>query len=378
MLSIKNSMNSLNYEIFTKMNDFPIVYKGNTFLVDPAYFAIYSIKFREIFNPAFADFSQVTLTGNYQPKSVDIFCALCQGKEVSIPDSCMKDIASLATLFNAEEILESATRIIHSKIDGSFKPDTRGSVVYENKKNESVFSKTNDAIPLAPTQLVFGKGAKQAPQQQNAQQAQPDSSSSQATSASSSEQKNVDHSGKYYIEVPVVYEFRQEKKLLKCDKYYQYQNGELIAVAKTRSTSVVINNGNEVHFEQINDSSADIQRLNYINIIRADGHKHTLRYYRDPDTGLMTMHVMFKIGNDDIIMTGLRSMPKDDSVFGTSKVITPKQPCTLYLQDGKIAMAIIQLDSGQFLMKCNLKVSNVFAFAIALSAIVGPQSTSDK
>ena len=91
------------------MNDFPIVYRGSTFLVDPAYFAIYSIKFREIFNPAFADFSQVTLTGNFQPKSVDIFCSLCQGKEVSIPDSCMKDIASLATLFNAEEILESAT-----------------------------------------------------------------------------------------------------------------------------------------------------------------------------------------------------------------------------------------------------------------------------
>lgn len=363
------------------MNDFPIVYRGSTFLVDPAYFAIYSIKFREIFNPAFADFSQVTLTGNFQPKSVDIFCSLCQGKEVSIPDNCMKDIASLAKLFNSEEILESATRIIHSKIDGSFRPDTKGTVVYENKKTNSIFSQSNDAIPLAPHQLVFGKGAKQVPQQQpqqqQTQQSQANQSQSQTSSAASSAPK-ADLSEKYYVEMPVVYEFRQEKKLLKCDKYYQYQNGELLAIGKTRASSIVINNGNEVHFEQINDSSADIQRLNYINIIRADGHKHTLRYYRDPDTGLMTMHVMFKIGNDDMIITGLRTMPKDDSVFGTSKVVTPKQPCTLYLQNGKIAMAIMKTDSDSYLMKCNLKVSNVFAFAIALSAIVGPHSTNDK
>lgn len=347
------------------MDLFPIVFRDKIIEIDPASFAINSLKFRELFNPALAPFSEIDIIGNYQEKSVKIFCDLCQDKESPMPDNCMKDIANLAKIFKAESILDTCVRVIHSKIDGSFRPDDKGTIIFQDKRLASSKNLPLDSSKshLSIEQLIVSDN-----------KFDPQTSPNKATP----QQSPSDVSLKYYLNDPIVYDIKEEKKLLKCTRYYESQKGEILASAKTRSNSIVINNGQDVHFHSINDSSADVQKLNYINIIRSDGNSHELRYYKDPKTGNVTMTIMFKIGSDDLIITGLRNMEKDDTtVFGSKTVVSAKQPCNLYLPNGKIAMIISKTGNDTYQIKTYLKTSNIFAFAVALSAIVGPHSTSD-
>ncbi|OHT01356.1 hypothetical protein TRFO_07594 [Tritrichomonas foetus] len=360
------------------MNDFPLVYNGKQYNVDPAFFAIYSIKFREIFNPAYAEFSQVTILGNYQDKSVEIFSLLCQGREVNIPDMNMKDIASLAKVFNAEEILETCVRIIHSRIDGSFRPDERGTIVYENRGSTTATESFEKQHEKGFFKSMVSSSSQNSLKTMTSSNSKSDLKSAvkEEVQTASSQQSTVSDTPKYYLEKPIVYEIQSEKKkLMKAPKYLLTLNGNVLAAGKTKSSVIVINNGTDVHFETIESSAAEIQRQGSVNTIRSEGSYYTLKYYRDSDTNFMTMHGTFKIDDSEVLLTGLKNAPKDEPFLASRQVVTDRHPCILYLKNGKTAMIVSKTDGGSFTFHNFVKMPHILAFAIALSAIAGAEGS---
>ena len=107
--------------------DFPIVYNGITFMVDPFYFCHNSQRFRDIFHPGYSGFSQVTINGNFQPLSVDLFCSICQNQQVTVPQECVNDIATLARIFVAEPAV--------SNYIGNVTANPNGSIIFENRRS---------------------------------------------------------------------------------------------------------------------------------------------------------------------------------------------------------------------------------------------------
>lgn len=178
---------------------------------------------------------------------------------------------------------------------------------------------------------------------------------------------------KYYIETPTVYEVKLERKLFKCPRYSLLLNGSIQATAKSRTGCIVLNSGTEAHFTDMSQSQAAIERFNYRNEIRSDGNNHTVRYFSDPDSGYLDLHVIFHIGSDLLMMTGLKNMPKEH-MFSLNKVMDSSHPCIIYLQNGKTAMTFTQVTKDTFRIENHIKVSNIFTFAIFMSAITGPHS----
>ena len=348
------------------MNEFSLIYHDRKYLVDPAFFAINSKKFREIYNPAYAHLSQITISGNYQDQSVSIFCQLCQDKEVKIPDANMKDIANLAKLFDSEAILETALRIIHAKLDGGFKPDDKGSCVYEPKNLAQTGAFTSSRALLS-TQ-ISAPPSKFHNRQMSFSKSQPLMQATEPPVQVASSQQATENPS-YYLEKPVIYEIQHEKKkMMKAPKYHMILNNEVLLTGKTRSSNIVINTGTDAHFEDIEKSTCEIQRNNLKNTIRVDNDLYTLKFFRDPDTSFNTMHVNFKIHGSDVLITGLKKAP-ENSHTSKAQVVTLRHPCVLYMENGKTGMIISQEDPDRYKIHCFLETSHAFVFAVALSAI---------
>lgn len=462
--------------------DFPIVYNGITYMVDPFVFCYNSQRFRDLFHPGYAGFSQVTINGNFQPKSVDVFCSICQNHQVMVPQECYNDLATLSRIFVAEQAVSNYIGNVNANPNGSIIFENRKSInqaydefdwlnengIYETSTQSNNFSFENQysnsiASTPAPTfgqndtnqfqstqqtqnfyqqttttsqyqeQNTFNQGTSSFGQetansfgqettnsfgqettnnfgqeqnnfiheqssfsqdQHNLNQYQerngldqnpnelPDQNqlpdSSQLPQSSSDYQSSPNPDGlsdpmPYYTQEPILYEVQVEKKLIKCNRYSLIKNGSVVASAKNRTGSIVLNVGCEAHFKQMDQSSGDIQRYSFLNIITCDGKKHEVKYFRDADTGYMTLHVIFYINNDKLLLTGLKKMPKE-KIFGTLKVLDESHPCNLYLKNGRTAMTFTQTSKSTFNIECHLNVSMIFLFAIFMCAVTGPHT----
>lgn len=434
-----------NQTIAMTFADFPIVYNGITYMVDPFIFCYNSQRFRDIFHPGYSGFSQVTINGNFQPQSVDLFCSICQNQQVTIPPECINDIAVLARLFYAEPVVSSYIGNINANLAGSIIFENRRSINqayddFEWLNNGADNSTTNynqstsysfessyqnqydsnqESIPVNQTftesQPSYGQEINQTygempPQSSGIIQEQssgftdqsqfpyqdsnqfpdqnqiPDQNPNQMPDQSQIPDQYQSYNGSqntgsdgladpmpYYTPTPTIYEVQVEKKLIKCNRYSLLQNGQVVATAKTRTGSIVLNIGVDAHFKQIEQSAGDVQRYSFLNIVRTDGKEHEVKFFRDADTGYMTLHAIFYINNDRLLLTGLKKLPKE-KIFGTLKVLDESHPCNLFLKNGTTAMTFTQTSKSTFTIESYLKASMIFVFAMFMCAVTGPHT----
>lgn len=341
---------------------FPIFYNNQKILVDPSLMYTSSAKFAELCHPYTSrGITKLQLTianTNFTERSINNFLNLCQNLPTDVRDSEMVEICEIAKLFKANQIYNTGSNFIKSKVDSNFFiPDNK----YDNVQILFI-SEENSAPNQYPGQPDFDF---ESDDEENEQQQPPQHSSKP------SDDKVM----------PALYEIRIERPMMKCNRYYFSQNGRPLFAAKKKNHDLVIGQGSEVHFGSIKSNHVGtIEQEQMYNKIHIDNQNIILRYVRCPDSGATTMDVNFLHGDQHLFWIGKH--PQLNAKTGTYGLklrgaykhtpITSKRNAALRNSEGKTTFVVRKMRENFYEAECHPSIAPSIAFAIALSSIVGP------
>ncbi|OHT03390.1 hypothetical protein TRFO_29190 [Tritrichomonas foetus] len=343
---------------------FPLVFNSKTFLVNPLSFGSNALAFQKMYqnHQTSGQFnSNIVIKGPFSEKSILQVINLCQGITVPIDNSVIKETAALLKLFQAHNLFQMCMNYIHSNIDPSFDmSDNIGSLHLQTKSANPIFD-----------EFQFDDEEKE-----------DDYYSSHSIDQKEDPEEKSDNYMRInpiILEKPLSYEIKMEKRFLKSTKFTLYENGEMTAVAKHQHTGAVINKGSDVHFSGSGACSANITQLNFKNSIKLSDQRIKLKYFRDRDAK-MTMKVIYLLDGKEVKLNGTKKnvRKKNKPLFESVKVVKKTQPCILYEPSGKGSITIRKTSKTNFTVNTNIRMTNVLAFALAISAIIGPHSSDQQ
>ena len=120
-------------------------------------------------------------------------------------------------------------------------------------------------------------------------------------------------------------------------------------------------------------------------------------YLKDPKTNRMALHVIFKLGNDEITLSSMPAskaneqtrntiinspdagIPKTDMSIIRTSTNNSVRGIKLYLKNGVIAYRVSNVrDTNVYQIESYAKIPSLLNFVIALSAITGPYARTKK
>ncbi|OHT08797.1 hypothetical protein TRFO_22656 [Tritrichomonas foetus] len=423
---------------------FPIRYHGNTFMVDPNLLRKSSRRFSEAFNSNNLNFApdgtallfNSNLSGmnlTFTARNVDNFLKLCQNLPTDVQDSEMKEICIIAKMFQADSIFQTGLSFVQGSIDPSFSvPDfSQTCLSLENSNehsqnygefdlldnftqpvnsNSSNFNASNTNFNASNTNF---SASNQNLKPRNINSASTNSMGGNIhhvenfddlefddDSESSSDKKesqtktntnpinnNDDENDENQnveipqnIVIPIVYDIRADKSVMKCNKYVMRRNGKVLLSAKKKSGLIVISRGPDVHLSIKSGHVCRIVQQPLYNEINVEGQKIILKYVRCSNSGAISFRVSFNHEGTQLFWNP--KYPKVNPKTGQFSLklsgahkhvpVPSRRNAVLINSEGRTTYIVRKMAENFFEAECHPDVDPIIVFALALSSIVGP------
>ena len=350
---------------------FPIVYKGETFFVNPQLVSQQSKKFAELVNNQNMNDSQLTILDNdFTSKTVGDFLKLLQQQQITVDTSAdsMRQMAELSELFGADFLKQSALDFIHKTIDQDYQiqMSTNSGLVLESSSN-----KINNHHHLVFDELEFEED-------ENSN----DSKSSNSVDPKKDNLKKNEKIGK------LIYKIRKVEKPFKATKLFIMLNGQVIYSAKANSSSIIVEKGKkDIHIKHNSSAPIKITREGAdVSKIKLATQQFFVNYNHIPNTALVSMSTNFEqdgqridwspmlprqIKGSQIVYLPLKGQYKHSS-------IPSKHNLVMKNQRGKIVFINRKVEEDLFEVEVSPILNQEIAVALCVSAVMGPFETQLK
>lgn len=344
---------------------FPVIYKNTRFMVDPKYLYEASLRFRQIYQPYENNNNngplQLVVSDKlpFTERNMGNFLKLCQNQATDVLNSEMKEVCEIARMFQAEKIYNTGASFVQNNIDQNFNVPV--------DKYDS----------YGPNLLTI--------EQANGGQSEETFSSTTAAGGNETTEENDESTTVAQREIPagsVVYKIRVNCPAFKCNRYSFYKDDEIILSAKQKGPKFVIGTGSTVHLKKDthNQVATMTQSEDCYNTIQAEGQQFVVRYVTDGKMGHYAIEVNFIYKGNEMVWTPedtfahMKNHGYDLQVKGEydREPINSKKNLVLKNPEGSITFIVRKMDIGYYEAECNKDLSPTFAFAIAISEIVGP------
>lgn len=336
---------------------FPVIYKGREYLVDPNALSTASQAFRDLLQPyvsnnTVSNAKLIIADEDFTERNIENFLKLCQNQPTDVQDSEMKQICQIARMFRADGIYNTGIEFIHSKIDSSYNvsldqysPSTGNRYMYIEQKQSTPTQPPNQSDD---TSLVVESNAE---------------------------------TGVPLDKDQVIYELWVINPLVKLNRYYFVENGDIIESAKQKNNEIYLARGPEVHVSK--DVSNRIGKIilnqNQTNTIKINDEVTQLNYVFLPETDRLS--VSFNI---EYFGENEKWSPVDENLcskhYSSAKLtgeserscIKSKKNTVLQNEKGELRFIVRKFEEYKYEVECDLGLDTTFAFAVALSQILGP------
>ena len=334
---------------------FPVIFGQNHYMVDPNMLFNASRKFAQLVQPFGNEAPHcqlVILSTSFSERCINNFFKLVQGLPTDVQDSEMKEICEIAKLFQADQIYNTGLSFVQNSIDPNFYvPDTK----YETGKQI----------------LMLEHQAKMVHHMDDLE----------FESEDDSEDKTSDSNDTKESSKPIIYEIHVDHPLMKCNRYHFIKEGKVLYSAKKKGNLVVIGKGQDIHLKSSTiNHCAQITQEDMHNIIKVDGQQIILKYVVFEDSKAISMSVSFNYDGQQIywfpkqpklnVKTGSYALKLSGSYHHR-----PMNSCknsVLKNSAGHRTFITRMMGTDFYEAECDEKISDVLAFSIALSSILGP------
>lgn len=347
---------------------FPVIYKNTRFTVDPKLLYDSSLKFRQVYQP-YANSNhgplQLVISSNlpFTERNMGNFLKLCQNQATDVQNSEMKEICEIARMFQAEKIYNTGASFVQNNIDPNFN-------VPVNKYDDS----------NGQRYLIIEDSNEQSETFSSQSSREVSNASKDDTTA---QPLQIDQEPEPEIpEGSVVYQIRINCPAFKCNRFSFSKDNQIILSAKQKGAKFVIGTGSQVHIKKdtSNQVATMVQSTDCYNTVQAEGQQFVIRYVTDGKMGHYAIEVNFIYKGNEMIWTPeetfahMKKHDRSPDVTGEydREPIHSKKNLVLRNPEGNVTFIVRKMDLGFYEAECNKDLPPTFAFAIAISEIVGP------
>lgn len=362
------------------IQDFPIIYKDNTYFVDPIKLSNSSKKFHDLIQPYLhkpAEIGKIYLKINYDvfsDRNIENFLKLCQNIPTNCQNSEIEEICEIAKMFQADQIYNTGAKFVVSNINPNFNvPDNK----YDDDNKDQQF-------------LVLSQILKKAHHFSN------------IDSLEFEDDENIDYNtnqenlnpnivadsekvSKKIEKLSVIYRVRITQPLMKRPIIQFMVNNKVIYSAKHKDNIIVVGKGPNVHLNK--DRSNHVCKISMetggVNNVSCENQQFRVKYVYLNGPQLFSIETEFSNRG-----TRLHWKPKQPKFNNTTNSYTfplygeyNHQPMkslknTVLTNDNDEWTFIVRKMANQdFEVECNQNVSQIIIFALALSQLIGPDNS---
>lgn len=385
---------------------FPVIYKTRIFKVDPICLSKASRKFGELYK-TYIENNQKNNTfqlgisyDSFTERNVENFLKLCQNLPTDVQDNEMKEICTIAKLFQADKIYDVGIEFIHKSIDQNFSvPDNyfdestgkrylyleREPIEKDHIQNDTSDSEFNSSTSGSDSISSDQNAASQDISNLPAYKPNSDVSDTQS-------KENDNHSKTTYINtiriLPVVksalYVIHVDHHIMKHRHFTCVKDNQVVLSAKQKKKVIVVASGPFVHLHHHNNLnnyiSKIVQSSGWYNTVENSEQTFVIRYTPGfkSKQALMNVSFLFK----GTLFSWISEDPNcqntanlyNQKLVGVYHRIPIKSKKNIILRNSNndTTFIIRKMDKGTFECECHPDLPATIAFAIAISGIVGP------
>ena len=350
---------------------FPVIYKNTRFMVDPKLLYDSSLKFRQIYQPYtnsnHGPLQLVVVDNSFTERNMGNFLKLCQNQATDVQNSEMKEVCEIARMFQAEKIYNTGASFVQTNIDQNFNVPVDKYDDSNGRKYLYIEDSNEQSESFNPT--PSSREANNTPEEN-------DESTTQSMQQEPQQQESQIPEGS------VVYQIRVNCPAFKCNRFSFVKDNQIILSAKQKGARFVIGSGNQVHIKKDthNQVATMVQSTDCYNTVQAEGQQFVIRYVTDGKMGHYAIEVNFIYKGNEMLWTPeetfahMKKHDRSPDVTGEydREPIHSKKNLVLRNPDGNVTFLVRKMDIGFYEAECNKDLPETFAFAIAISEIVGP------
>ena len=346
-----------------------------------------SRRFRELYHADAVNGQLRVLNDSFSERNIDNFLKLCQNLPNDVQDSEMEEICTIAKLFQADQIYKTGVDFVRSSIDPSFDVqefDTSHNFIFEEKSTIIHHANVEDLDFESDSESQSTDSSERRRKEQERREREKrekNSKSKKSKGKKSKSDKKKDYDGDPDAPpLPVVYEIRAEKPMMKCARYYMRVDGKTKFSAKKKGGKIFIAKGSDVHVSAAHNHIAFITQYPFYNKIWTEKQEINLKYVRCVGSGAISMSVSFN--HEDRQLNWFPKEPVKNPRTGQYAMklsgcykhvpIASKRNCVMKNAEGQTTFILRKMADNFFEVECHPALDLVVVFSLALSAIVGP------
>lgn len=370
--------------------NFPVVYKGTTYLVDPVQLSNSSRKFRELFEPFLERKSEASnihldiVECEFTDRNIENFLKLCQHLPTDVMDNEMEQICEIAKMFQAEEIYNTGVNFIRKNIDPRFTvPDDKYSdengktFLYISGNSTAVFHAgdlNNLEFDSSDNGFVGDEGMSR------------EASTFDFHPHPDEQPQQHGEKSKEHV-ATVVYRIRVDVPAFKLVRFYFGKDGIETLAAKKHGNEIVIGKGTHIHINKdiSNHIGKIVQGFKHSNTININNQTFTLSYIPNILTGCYSMQASFKNQGKQLDWS---PKPPHYSAKHTKfyfnlggmyhhKALVSRKNTVLQNSNGQATFIVRKIADCIYECECHPALEPEIVFALGISQIVGPFEDSD-
>lgn len=357
--------------------DFAVIYKSNTYYVDPIKLSNSSRKFHDLIQPYLNQKNELRkltlkiISEQFSDRNVENFLKLCQNIPTDCKDSEIPEICEIAQMFKADQIYSTGANFIRSSYNPNFN-------VPANKFDDQTFLALSQVLKKPHhfsdiNSLEF----------EDDEEVQPN------TNANTNQENlnpNMVADIEKYVKEPVIhssiYRVRITQSLMKRQIYEFIVNGKVVFTAKNKDNLIVIGKGTEVHLKK--DKSNHVGRIimesGGINYVSCDNQQFRIKYiYLN---GPETFSIDTQFLNRGSLLHWKPKLPQYNNSTNSYTLslhgefhhdpMKSVKNTVLINDKGQTSFIVRKMANQDFEVECHPYISQVVVFALALSQLIGP------
>lgn len=361
--------------------NFAVLYKNNTFYVDPSKLYDSSRKFQNLILPYVNQHSQIAelqlrvRNEKFSDRNMDNFLKLCQNLPTDCADSEIKEICEIAKMFQADQIYNSGLNFVRSSIDPNFDVQYQEFNPFNGEPYLIIFSAVKNHKYLNELNSIEFDDDNNNTYYQTSNQE--NININKPTFSEKSPINNTDHN--------VIYVIKTTYSSVKLPVYQFIANGQVEFSAKQKNDLIVIGQGQTIHLNKDRSNHVgQISMLNGgVNIVSCQNQQYKVKYIYLPGPQLFSIESEFL--NNGTTLHWKPKQPKYNNQKNSYSMplhgeyhhapMKSVKNTVLINDNGQTVFIARKISLYEFEIECNPNVSHLNVFALALTHLLGPNES---